>query len=640
MAYSNTLSSFLVKLEPTALSAVVTVIFDTSATPVDVLVQGSDNSVWVSLPYSHIPNTSAGKIQQYDSSGNFLQEVTGIDMPGYLTIDRYDRIWYTYDVDKVGCISPWGETFNFTISNSFGPVWLELMDENGEQNLEGIACDLNNVLWILDSRENYAYTFNLNLLHSPASGFSKLKIIPDENLEWYNDGTGITAISSEFNKSAQAFCDWTGYRWYQKYYSNQTALITGESNVFNIKPVETPFELRKFNDSWDATEQIRQYAIAPHMNSFYNLWENFVGGAVGGVEPGQQIGRRSYERIANFVQNHSDVDDCNLAQLYSLAQYLDVPIDNYNFNYPSEVRRLMDLLSISHSELWGEWVKCNMNITNNNICPRCGNRHSNLGERIVDPLSYMITAGVPFVLHNTFNIGQYAWDLVTPVVSGDINSNIGTICIPSTGSSITGISSYPLSSLYFTTQFDLTSLADLQAYYEVYSYVSGFPDYVVCDPNAHNHVQGAGVINWSDDWTTLDRSESALDTWYNDTGLVEQLLEYELIRGLQITAACGLVEDTDLNITLKECNTAICINEPQHYVAYATQTCTPISCTPLSAINWYLNGSLIQSTTGDNSLSYMITAVSAVGLWDISAVAIDVLGNTAVDAVVLSANSC
>lgn len=195
-----------------------------------------------------------------------------------------------------------------------------------------------------------------------------------------------------------------------------TYLLTGTStsNEFKIRPFEQPFEIRRQNESWDATQSIKSYAMAPHLNSKHNLWDNFVGHSIGQVTEGQQLGRKSYERIANFPANHIDIDESNIKQLYSLSQYLDVPIDNYDLNYPSELQRLIDIGSISHSKLWGEVVKCNLNITDNEICPRCGYKHSNLGDMIIDPFSYNVTAGIPFIQHDRFNTSTDGWTIEYP----------------------------------------------------------------------------------------------------------------------------------------------------------------------------------------------------------------------------------
>ncbi len=194
------------------------------------------------------------------------------------------------------------------------------------------------------------------------------------------------------------------------------AYVTGTSNEFKIRQFTQPFEIRRQNESWDATKSIKTYAMAPHLNSKYNLWDNFIGHSVGQLIPGQQLGRKSYERIANFPANHIDIDESNVKQLYSLSQYLDVPIDDYDLNYPPELQRLIDIGSISHSKLWGEIVKCNLNITDSQVCPRCGYTHTNLGSIVTDPFTYEVTAGVPFIQHDRFNLSSDGWVLEYPPI--------------------------------------------------------------------------------------------------------------------------------------------------------------------------------------------------------------------------------
>lgn len=212
--------------------------------------------------------------------------------------------------------------------------------------------------------------------------------------------------------------------------------INSICNVFKIRPFEQPFEIRRRNESWDATKSIKSYAMAPHLNSKYNLWDNFVGHSVGQVNAGQQLGRKSYERIANFPANHIDIDESNIKQLYSISQYLDVPIDDYDLNYPPELQRLIDIGSISHSKLWGEIVKCNLNITDNQICPRCGYKHTNLSDKIEDPFNYAVTAGVPFIQHDRFNMSPDGWTIEYPPMLYYVSHNWERYGLTSSWSSV------------------------------------------------------------------------------------------------------------------------------------------------------------------------------------------------------------
>jgi len=309
----------------------------------------------------------------------------------YVAIDNDGNPWFTCDSDDVRCLIRDGSSM-FSLSSIFDDIPWE------GHEIGGIGCSIYNDLWVLDSTDGKCYVIDLNLLNTSSQK--------------------IDEFSIALNQPIQVQNDWTGNKWYQKYSrsnnSTQQYNITGASNIFNIRPFELPFELRRFNESRDISKDMRSFAMAPHMNIKYNLWENFFGNAVGLTIPGQQLGRKVYDRIANFPMYHIDIDDCNVKQLYSIAAYLDVPIDDYNLSYPPELLRLIDIGSVKHNRIWGEIVKCNLNITQNKICPRCGYRHSNLGDKIEDPFTYTVTAGMSFIKHDRTVISPDGWTLEYP----------------------------------------------------------------------------------------------------------------------------------------------------------------------------------------------------------------------------------
>lgn len=558
VAYNNTHYSELRKYNGQNGQDILTVNnFPSSSTPVDLLVDGFDNSVWVSMAYSHILNLSAGELRKYSTTGTLLSTVTGILYPSNITIDKQRRIWYIHEHSNVSFIDISGNKQSFnTFTNLINTPWSNVIDNsyvNGEQRLEGISCDHRNNLWIIDSVNNKGYGLNINLLGTPLSGFAifNTSISPHNQLSWYNDDiNGQYSINHNYTKSAQAFCDWTGYRWFQKYFSKYDStntintIVSGTSNFFKINQFEPLFEIRRFNESWNITEQVRSYAIAPHINSYFAFWNNFIGGSIGGLEPGQQLGRTVYLNIANFVPFNIDVDVSNVKQLYSISQYLDVPIDNYNLSYPADIKKIIDIASISYSKLWGEITKCNLNITNQKICPRCNFKHSNLGEQINSPETYIVSAGKPIIVHNRFINGQYGWELLIPsykkYVDGELKdalyvcsetlTNLCDIRVSCTNL----ISSYPLSSFLQTENYDI----DFCGPYDFYEYIDGFPFYDGCDQLTNPIAQAAGVINWNDFWTTLNRNEVTLDDWYKDNGKLQTLIEYYLLKGLEVKSNC------------------------------------------------------------------------------------------------------
>lgn len=294
----------------------------------------------------------------------------------------------------------------------------------------------------------------------------------------------------------------TSSNYLSTYISATVGTLSANSNTFNIKLFQTPYELRRFNESWDITNVMRSYALAEITYNNDELFK-FLNNSIGGLSANyQSIGRQFYEKIGNFVKNQADVDISNINQTYSIAKELDVPMDDYRISYPSELRRIMDIISVNHDVLWGETCKCNRHFYGVEVCPRCNHSHSlNRSINKIEPLQYKVSAQVPFVIENTYALNDYTrYDLIYPSLSDTFgNSEYALSALPSV--------SWLLSSKYFK--------------YYIYEYIP-----TTC--NVHNE----GVINWSDDYTTLQYSASTLNEWYGKNGIIEEMLNYELHRGL------------------------------------------------------------------------------------------------------------
>ena len=280
--------------------------------------------------------------------------------------------------------------------------------------------------------------------------------------------------------------------------------LSGISNEFQIKPFERPYELRRYNESWNAGDTIHSYALAEHTYNNPVFFDNFMEVSVGGEGTTyQSLGRSMYERIANFVKNHADIDVCNLNQMYSLHEAIDCPIDDYRMGYPSEVRRLVDILSVKKNRLLPGTCKCRRNFVNStDNCFYCGHLHPLNREHLsYTSTNYVITADVPFVVENIYSMfNETRYDIVYPTVCDLGGSQVALMAdLPSV--------TWLLSSDYHK--------------YSIYNYVSGY-----CN------TQMEGLINWSDTYTTLASTVSSLDAWYGDNGLVEEMFNYEIHRGL------------------------------------------------------------------------------------------------------------
>ena len=278
----------------------------------------------------------------------------------------------------------------------------------------------------------------------------------------------------------------------------------GESNEFSIKPFERPYDIRRFNESWDSGDYIHSLALPEHFYENNIFFDNFINVSVGGLASSyQSLGRIMYEKIANFVKNNSDIDVCNLNQLYSLHRIIDVPIDDYQISYPSEIRRLVDICSVSKTKLTGGRCKCNRNfISSIEKCYYCNHKHDLNRERIsYTSNEYVISANQPFVLENNYAPkNDYRFEVLYPSVC-DLN-----------GSNTMLMSSLPNISWLLSSEYSR---------YSIYNFISSY-----CNE------QTEGVINWSDTYNTLSSSISSINQWYGDNGIVEEMINYEIHRGL------------------------------------------------------------------------------------------------------------
>ena len=471
--------------------------------PVDMLVDSNDNALWVSL--AHEDYGTGGAVRKYSSLGVKLSSIF-INQPYYLTQDTDNDIWVTFGNNQVQHITQDGAIEYFELNNGNitqfdGPA--PIIEFEYTSTLEGIACDSKNQIWILDTQDNRAYIIAKGSTYT----FNSFKVLPDANLNILD--TLVSDISAnEGNTSIQALGDWTGLRWNRKYLSSGAFVkkLTGTSNEFNIYPFKNKYDFRRFNESFDVVEYLKNLPMPDIIRQNNILFDQYFQNAIGGLETeDQSIGRIAYEKIANFVQAHSDVDTCDINQLYSIATELNIHLDDYNLNFPPEIKRLVDTLSISHHRLWGARTR-NGNKFKDNFACCTGCKPVNRGEPLNIDIDY-VTAGTNIVIKDKYS--ETYWAL--------------TINFASDGRAM-----YPLLELS-----EPTLIIPLKDNYQFFTYIPIF-----------ENKQVEGVINWDDEWalanptTTLQESITSIDSWYgditsiDDIGIIEYMFNYALNRGL------------------------------------------------------------------------------------------------------------
>jgi hypothetical protein len=244
--------------------------------------------------------------------------------------------------------------------------------------------------------------------------------------------------------------------------------------------------------------QIKSYVIPDYQREFVNLWDDLIGSIVGDADDTyQSVGRQFYEKIANFVLNHSDIDLSNIDQVYSQFKSIALNYDNYDFDYPADLKHWMNILSIVFERLRGSEYKCNRNFKTANKaeyepCLMCGNIHdSNMGDMIIDPV---MSIGETVVIRDLFD-GDDGFDIFHPPIDGDY----------------TQLEDYGYRHPFFSN-------------YEVYEYI----------PTVGSNIQSSGFINMIDPHNTLSLTDISLNDWWGDGGYVEQIFTHTLFNGLGV----------------------------------------------------------------------------------------------------------
>ena len=482
VSYTNTLCSCLFKYDTNGI-ILSTIGLPLCSNPMDIIVD-SDNSVWISLTYHASP--SGGSVNKYSSIGTPLCTIPAYH-PEYLTLDNDNHLWFTSDFNVVNRV----DLNTCAITTSSIGISADPDFYNGQINynaLEGLAADSSNRIWVINAMESSVFVLSGNFTTVSKYNLSTNRIdqIAGTDFNQYD-------IDNPYEKSLQSFGDWTGLRWQQKYGRTRQMHVTGCSDPFDIDDF-IGYDIRKFNESWDVTTQLRDYALNESFHEDYNLFENYIGTMIGGLETSaKSMARALYEKIANFVPNNADADVCGINQLYSLAQSIDVPIDDYNFVIPSELKRLMDIVSIDHKILWGDHCKCAENYRGSwGYCSNCGHKHdSNRGDA-VDADTYILSAGVPILAE--YKYGRDYYEKLVPIttysntyITSSINIGVTGYAVSTQNTYLTSLSVSVVSPMSFDIYPDFTYTHSICAVPHLY-YPSGITYYNPLPVSANLYV--------------------------------------------------------------------------------------------------------------------------------------------------------
>ena len=189
--------------------------------------------------------------------------------------------------------------------------------------------------------------------------------------------------------------------------------------------------------------------------------------------------------------------------------------EKYDFTVPSNLSRVVDLLSIKQSKLLGAANTFAENFDKKGFI---GSTiwGTNIGDRL-DSQTTILTAGsnsVPIVAYERFS-GKYRL-INTDALS---SSNLSFINPTYQTYALSAYNSYWGWGLILPSNFDP---ATFDQYYHFYSYVAGAEGTVV-----------DAVVNWTDDTNSISRSTLSAN-WATSCGTMWQLIASTLVSGLQL----------------------------------------------------------------------------------------------------------
>lgn len=323
---------------------------------------------------------------------------------------------------------------------------------------------------------------------------------------------------------------------YLSAYGNMTtsqgvsAIVQGVSNAFSVYSSAGAFVANKFNEDFDYLTTIKGYRFQESLQNTDDFFDTVLGPILGDANsPNNALGKRIYEKTANFVNNNVNVDECGIAALDSMYQMTGESLQQFEslrFAAPADLRAQMDLCSIKHSKLWGARNAFKQDFdTLGYVDSQDYGR--NLGTKLNFTTARLSAAGTgdnayivayekfssKYILCNT-NIPAYLQN--NAYVPNTYNATLSTYALSSVKTYLEQWG-WPL-----VLPQDRTNI-NVEDYYIFYSYKT-----------TPQNAQLEGVIDWSNNNNTLSETQSSYTTWTANGGIVDNMLQYKLAAGLQL----------------------------------------------------------------------------------------------------------
>lgn len=195
--------------------------------------------------------------------------------------------------------------------------------------------------------------------------------------------------------------------------------LSATSSYFDVFPHDY-YDIYKVNEDFNAAQTLNDLAFQENIKNNPVLFNDFLGAIFGSENyDHNSIGVKTYEKIANFIQNNSDIDTKNIAALISDMKFVDneeLVFNRSSTNYPEDVERIANLASISLSKLIGTTNKFNENFDTKGHTQK-DTYGKNIGNQL-DTLTYVVTAGVPIVALEKFSNTYTLLNTYQPLCAG------------------------------------------------------------------------------------------------------------------------------------------------------------------------------------------------------------------------------
>lgn len=491
ITYSNPYSAMIAKYDEFG-NLIYTISQNNLSGAPQELICDNQNNFWVSLIGDNdlISDDYIVKKNQY---GSTLLSYGPFKNVNHLALDPDQNLWFTYEYNKVGKITPGSESIVTLVLNNLG------FETNNEMSaLEGIAADIRGKVYVINSIENQIY-----VIDSKTNSIENSFVINPQGFVFELQNDNLSTFYNKYNKSAQAQGDWSGFRWLSKYgqkvlpsfnSSTQSTVISGISRKLDFYIDDSAaYKLFKINENFNLSKYLKSLAFIPSLAESNFLFDTFFNNIFNlDSQSPLEWGSVMYENISNFVLNHSDVDLCNIEQLYNLSEMVDIPNQDYQLYFPSAIKRLMNIASINPSRLRGSKETGGMSFytTNNN------NGGYNKGDR-VNPTDTVV-AGSTLILQDLSLLSSYKL-----IYCGRINKS---------------------------RRYTLNTLAEFlklkQPWTNYYTFFEYHP--------SNNNKQIEGIIDWNNPQTTISYPVSAFNQWLEHEGTLETMFIYELYKGLKL----------------------------------------------------------------------------------------------------------